>query len=261
VRILRLLAVFVRLGALGELAYRANFFIQAFESVVNAGSVLATVGVVFARTERLGDWHPWQLVALIGVYFIVLGLINLVLDPSLSKFMEGVQQGTFDFTLIKPEDAQLLASVSEFRLWQLIDVGLGAGILGFALGRMGERVSAAQGVSFACALLCGLTIVYSFWIMLATLAFWLIKIENILMIFWSMYTAGRWPVGIYPGWLRFMLTLVVPIAFAVTVPAQAITGRLEPSTLGLAAVLALGMSVSARWFWLQGLRRYAGASA
>jgi len=53
----------------------------------------------------------------------------------------------------------------------------------------------------------------------------------------------------------------VPVAFAVTVPAEALTNRLSPLTL----VLALGMSAlaiaAALWFWHFGLRHYSGASA
>ena len=105
---LRLFAVFTRIGALNELAYRVNFVVQALESVVAASTVLGAVAVVFSQTDRLGDWQAWELVALIGVYFLVLGMINLVLAPSMAKFMEDVQQGTLDFTLTKPEDAQVL---------------------------------------------------------------------------------------------------------------------------------------------------------
>jgi ABC-2 type transport system permease protein len=90
-------------------------------------------------------------------------------------------------------------------------------------------------------LMAGGVIVYSFWLILATLSFWFLRVENILVIFQSVYEAGRWPVSIYPAWLRFGLTLIVPVAFAVTVPAEALTGRLDWATaltaLALAAVL------------------------
>jgi len=93
------------------------------------------------------------------------------------------------------------------------------------------RGGGAHTLSFAGALLAGGVIVYSFWMILATSAFWLVRVENILMIFQSMYEAGRWPVSIYPGWLRFALTFLVPVALAVTVPAQALTSRLSWQTL------------------------------
>jgi ABC-2 type transport system permease protein len=110
-------------------------------------------------------------------------------------------------------------------------------------------------------LLAGGAIVYAFWLILATLSFWFVRVENILVIFQSVYEAGRWPVGIYPPWMRFGLTFLVPVAFAVTVPAEALTGRLTPiSALG-AVALAAGLLIVSRFFWVLGLRNYSGASA
>ena len=81
---------------------------------------------------------------------------------------------------------------------------------------------------FLVMLLAGLVIVYSFLLLLATCAFWFVKLENVLVIFQALFgNAGRWPVTIFPPWLRAFLTFVVPVAFAVTVPAQALTGQLE----------------------------------
>ena len=73
--------------------------------------------------------------------------------------------------------------------------------------------------------------------------------------------AGRWPVGIYPGWLRISLTFLVPVAFAVTVPAESLTGRLTVSTLLGTLALAAGFVAVTRWFWRFGLRHYTGTSA
>jgi ABC-2 type transport system permease protein len=106
----------------------------------------------------------------------------------------------------------------------------------------------------------GITI-YSFFLILATLSFWFVRIENILTVFQSLYESGRWPISLYPGWLRYGLTFVIPVAFATTVPAEALTGRMNWQTLVAAIVIALGLSVISRLFWRMGLRRYSGASA
>ena len=257
----RLFGVYFRLGLLNELAYRTNFWVQIVETLVNLSIVLGAVAVVFARTDTLGGWRPAELVALIGVYFIVLGMLNLVVSPSLSRFIEDVRTGALDFTLTKPVDAQLLVSIAEIRAWKLVDLLAGFGVLGGALLELATRIGALQALGFGVALLAGGAIVYSFWLMLATLAFWFIRVENILMIFLSMYTAGRWPVGIYPGWLRWLLTLVVPVAFAVTVPAEALTGRMQASELAGALGLAAALLLGSRAFWKRGLRHYSGASA
>jgi ABC-2 type transport system permease protein len=246
---------------LGEAQYRANFVIQLFETGVSMATVLGAIWVVFSQTDNLGGWRPAELTGLVGIYFIVLGSINVVVAPSLQKFMEDIVSGNFDYTLTKPADAQVLASLSEVRIWRLADVLLGSAALLVSIARQSTEVGWSEALQFALALLAGAVIIYSFWVLLATLAFWFIRVENILQIFWSMYTAGRWPVGIYPEWLKWTLTVVVPVAFAVTVPAEAVSGRLGARTLLGAACLAVLLFTFSRWFWRRGIRKYAGASA
>jgi ABC-2 type transport system permease protein len=246
---------------LGETAYRINFFVQLFQSLLELGTALAGLAVIFSYTHALGGWRPDEMLALVGVYFLVGGFISLVIQPGMSQLIESVRDGTLDFVLTKPEDAQLLVSIQRVAIWSLIDVLLGVGVLVTALVRLGERVDGWQAAGFAGMLLAGGVIVYSFWLILASLSFWFVRVENLLEIFRSMYEAGRWPVSLYPGWLRFALTFVVPVAFATTVPAEALTGRLSAGTLLAALAAAAGLFIVSRLFWKLGLQRYSGASA
>jgi ABC-2 type transport system permease protein len=258
---LRLFRVFFRVSVLSELAYRANFFIQLFQSFVELVTALLGLAVVFSYTNTLGGWSPDEVLALVGVYFLVGGIINLVIQPSMGKLIESVRDGTLDFTLTKPEDAQLLVSVHRIEIWKLIDIVLGFGVLATALVRLGEHVGVWEAVSFVVMLTTGAVIIYSFWLILATLSFWFVRVENILEIFQSVYEAGRWPISLYPGWMRFALTFVIPIAFVTTVPAEALTGRLTGTTLLGAIVLAAVLFGVSRVVWRFGLRQYSGTSA
>jgi len=252
--------IFAKLGFQNEAAYRANFWLQIVESLLNFASALGAIGLVFARTDTLAGWRPAELVALLGVYFTVYGAIHVVIAPSLTKLMEDVRQGTLDFVLTKPIDAQLLASASEVRVWKLVDLAFGLGILAYGLSGL-ERVTPLEAAGFAVAFVAGAATVYGFWMILATCAFWFVRLDNVMQIFWSMYQAGRWPVGIYPRWLGVMLTVFVPVAIAVTVPAEALAGRLTGGTLLLGCAVAVATVALSRWFWKRGLRRYSGASA
>lgn len=244
-----------------EIQYRTSFIIQAFQSLIGLATGLAGLGVVFSHTSNLGGWRPYQLLAVLGVYFLVGGLIQLIIRPSMQRLMEDVRLGTLDFLLTKPRDSQFLVSTREVQIWKLIDVLMGAVVLVIAIAGLTQSIGVGQALGFGAALLAGAAIVYGFFMILATLTFWVVRADNILIIFLSVYDAGRWPVTIYPGALRWTLTFLVPVAFAVTVPAQALTGRLTGATLleavGLAAVLLIG----SRWFWRFGLTRYTGASA
>ncbi len=260
-RRLRLAWVYFRVGIMGELAYRANFIAHLAESVLSLATALAGLAVVFQWTTTLGGWRPEDLAILVGVYFLVGGAIGLVIQPSMEKLTESVRDGTLDFTLTKPEDAQLLASIQGIEIWKLTDCLLGLGVIAAALVRLGGRVGLPEAAAFLAAIAAGAVIVYCFWLVLATCAFWLVRIENILVIFQSVYEAGRWPVNIYPRWLRFGLTYLVPVAFAITVPAQALAGSLGWQTLLGAWAFAAALAVASRLFWRLGLRRYSGASS
>lgn len=76
-----------------------------------------------------------------------------------------------------------------------------------------------------------------------------------------MWQAGRWPISIYPAWLRTVLTFLVPVAFATTVPASALSGRITSNTLWGSLALAAALLIVSRWFWRVGIRFYSGASA
>ena len=257
----RLLAVFFRVSVMGELAYRINFFVQLFQSVLELATAVAGLAVIFSHTNTLGGWGPDEVLALVGIYILVGGIIGFVIQPGMEQFIASVRNGTLDFTLTKPEDAQLLVSIQQVEIWKLIDIMLGFAVLLTALLRLGEKMGIQQAAEFAVMLLAGTIIIYGFWLLLATLSFWFVRVENILMIFQSMYEAGRWPVSLYPGWLRFALTFIVPVAFATTVPAEALTGRMNEVTLAGAIVMAVVMSVISRVFWRLGLRHYTGTSA
>ena len=260
-RIFTLFSAYLRLGVQNELQYRANFFIQSFTSVLELCAGLAELHVIFSQTDNLGGWRQGELRALLGVFFIVGGCINMLIAPSMRRLMEDVRQGTLDYALTKPEDAQMLVSLRQFEIWKATDILLGAIVLGQALVGLGEHISAQQLALFGGTLLAGVTVVYCFWLMLATCTFWFVRMDNILFIFQSMYDAGRWPLSIYPGWLRLLLTFLVPVAFAVTVPAEALVGRSEPHALLYSIALAAFMMLLSRWFWKFGVKHYSGASA
>ncbi|HET8968690.1 MAG TPA: ABC-2 family transporter protein, partial [Gaiellaceae bacterium] len=137
----------------------------------------------------------------------------------------------------------------------------GAIVLAVALTQLGGDLGPANFVAFAVALVLGAVMIYCFWLVITTVSFWVVRMDHVNELWEGVFQTGRFPVGIYPGWLRFSVTFLVPIAFAVTVPAQAVTSRLDWQTFALAAVFAVVLFAFTRWFWRFGLRNYTGASA
>ena len=98
------------------------------------------------------------------------GVIGTFIQPNMERLMEDVRQGTLDFVLTKPDDAQVLVSVREIRIWQLVDVVIGVVVLGHRASRRsrarsaasaGARVRASRWSSAA-------SMIYCFWLILTT---------------------------------------------------------------------------------------------
>ncbi len=258
---LRLSWLFFRIGALNELQYRANFWLQLIQSAIQLGTGLAVLALVFSQTPALNGWSQPALLAVMGVHILMGGVIGSLIQPSMERLRQDVRQGTFDFVLTKPEDVQVLSSVREIRIWRAVDIVVGLVVLVIAVGQLESAVGVPEALAFAVALVLGALMIYSFWLVITTVAFWIVRIDEIAELFEGVYQSGRWPVTIYPGWLRISLTFLVPIAFAVTVPAQALTRQLTPDTLVLAAGFAAVAVALSRAFFRIGLRRYSGASS
>ncbi|MDJ0756888.1 MAG: ABC-2 family transporter protein [Ardenticatenaceae bacterium] len=258
---LRVLWIFLRVGIMNEAQYRVNFFVQLLQSAIALATGLIVLALVFSYTESLNSWSQPELLIVMGVHTLMGGLIQVIIQPNMLRLMREIQEGTLDYMLTKPEDSQVLVSVRELRFWSIVDVAVGLAIVGWGMQRLASPVTLAQVLLFLLMLGLGFLIFYSFWLLVASTAFWFIRISEIVTIFQSLFQAGRWPVGIYPVWLRTILTFVVPLGVAVTVPAEAFTNRLSTGGLFLAVGVTALFFGASRGVWLWGLRNYSGASA
>jgi len=77
----------------------------------------------------------------------------------------------------------------------------------------------------------------------------------------SLFQMARYPVGLYPSWLRLILTWVIPVGIITTIPAEALSGDLPWEMLLGSLAFALALVVGASALFRTGLRRYASASS
>ena len=258
---LRVSWLFFKVGVLNELQYRVNFVVQVFQSAIALVVGLLVLALVYSHTDELNGWSQSELLCLLGIQILMGGAIKVSIQPNMMRLIDEVRDGKLDHALTKPEDAQVLVSVREVRIWQVVDLITGLAVLGVGLSRITTDLGMLDALAFGVALLLGAAMIYSFWLVIATGAFWVVNMWHVADLFDGVFQTGRWPIGIYPGWLRYSVTFLVPVAFAVTVPAQAVTSRLQWQTFALAVVFAAVLFAFTRWFWRFGLRRYSGASA
>ncbi|MCB8985564.1 MAG: ABC-2 family transporter protein [Ardenticatenaceae bacterium] len=260
---LRLIRTFISASAQEEAAYRANFFISLLHSLLNFATGLLGLGIVYGQVQTIQGWDYASALAVLGVYLTISALRGLMMGPSLDSLagMDGeVWRGAFDFTLLRPVRTQFLVSVRKWRLFALFDLLLGLLVLGTAVARLQVTLSLYPLAAFLLALAAGLLVLYAILLATASLVFW----DPGLMVGWvfnSVFQMARYPVGMYPGWLRLILTWIIPVGFITTVPAAALSENLAWPLLAGGLAFALALFLAASLLFRAGLRRYASASS
>jgi ABC-2 type transport system permease protein len=259
-RYLRLMAIFTGASTSAQLEYRANFVVSALSAVLGAGGAIFGLNIVAGDNAAIGGWTYREALVVVGLFTIVQGFIGSVLYPNLNRIAEAVRTGQMDFTLLKPIDAQFLVSTRNVNVFPLINVLVGTAIAAWALSGV-AGVTAAGLIVGVTLLAAALLIVYAIWFMLTTTAFWFVRVENITELFNGVFRAGQFPVTVFPGWIRFLFTFIVPIAFITTVPAEALVGRMDAGTAIAAIAVALGLLLASRRLWRWAVSSYTSASS
>lgn len=258
-----LIKTFIRKSIQKEMAFGVNFFVNSLNTLLGLAGGLAGIFILFSRVPELNGWTVAEVLAVLGVYMLVDGIKNLFIGPSLGSIagMDGdLWLGRFDFTLLKPVPVQFHVSFRNWNPWALMNVIAGAGVLAVSAVKLGHAMTAAGLLYFFAALVVSLLLVYSVMLLLIACAFWYLG-SPLVWIYDSLIQLGRFPVKIYPGFLKALLTWVIPVGFIVTVPAEVLAGDFSVGTLAGGGVLAVGLFIAASLLFGAGLKKYASASS
>jgi ABC-2 type transport system permease protein len=260
---LRLIGEFFKVSTQAEMAYRANFFIRILNALLNLVTGVLSLTVIFNQVESIKGWELPSAMALLGVYLLLTALRGLFISPSLESVagMDGeIWQGTFDFTLLRPVNKQFLVSFRHWRVLMLFDLALSLGVLGYAIYLLEASLDFLTIIQFILTLAAGVTLLYSALLAFSALVFW----NSGFLFTWvinDLFQLARYPVGLYPGWLRLVLTWIIPVGLMTTIPAQALSGTLSWGWLLITLGFTLAVLLGASWLFRQGLKKYTSASS
>lgn len=258
-RYLELLRIQVKSAALLSLQYRVDFFVQAIMAVFWAATALTPLLVLFSMRDGVAGWRAPEALLVVGFFMALKGLLLGAIQPSLGNVVDHIRKGTLDFLLLKPADAQFILSTSKLDLARGADVLCGLFVVGYGLSRTGNVPSALDIALAALTFVCALVILYAMWIMVVSLAFHVVKIDNLSHLIVSTFDAARWPSSVFRGGLGFLFTFVIPLALMTTYPALSLLSRITPREVGTSLVVATGFVLASRWVWRRSLRSYTGA--
>lgn len=260
VRSLRMITALMRTALMGSAQYRASFMLDLLTGSISSLGIVLPLVFVYDHAQSVGGWVFHESLLVTGFFLILQGLVGFAVEPNLGAIVEGVRSGSLDYLVLKPVDAQLTASFTKIapaRLWDVV-----AGAIVLAWGLTGVAVPTPGAVGAAIALLgAGICGIYGLWLLAICASFWFVRVDNLRFLLSSALDAGRWPVHVYQGWIRLVLTVLLPVAMVTSFPAMALLGRLDWSLILHAAAVGAGFLLLSRVAWVMALRHYTSASS
>src|SRR5215211_3107771 len=257
----KLLSAFLKVNIQMSLAYRADTVVNILLNLMWLGWELLSLSIIFSNTETIGGWDFGELIALLGVFRLVHTLMIALIWPNTEKFNQSIRDGSMDYTLLQPINSMFLVTFSRITVWRAWDFILAIILIVIGVNMSGGGTTPLQILTFIVLTVSGAIIIYSLWIVLIALTFWFTKFDNNVTILQALLDAGRYPVTVYPVWLRILVTFVIPIAVATTIPLQGLRGDLTLSRVLMFVAIGVVSFLIAAQVWKAGLKQYSGASS
>lgn len=274
---LQVFLTFARNSLVRDMTYRANFLIECVTSLSWVAMNVGFYILVFEYTPSVGlheqGWTKYQFFVFMSTSVIINSLVQAFFMPNADDFGELIRGGGLDFALLQPIDTQFLISLRRVEWSSLANMVFALLLLGYSLWRLHGgpqplRLGPAPFLLYPLYIACGVTILYSLMIALASAGVWLGRNQSLYDFWFYVTNFSRYPMEIYKGRvgtpLQIFFTFVVPVLVVVNVPARLLAKPLQANQWPL-ALFALAASAGSLWisrlFFQRAVSRYRSASS
>jgi ABC-2 type transport system permease protein len=208
-----------------QMQYRANFAILIVMGLVYQLTGFVFLWVILSRFEAIAGWTLGEVAFLYGLRLVVHGLQGLASGP-LANFEWFVRQGEFDRVLVRPLGPLLQVMSARFNVNQLGDLIGGVFLFGAANALVGIDWSPAGLGYLVLAVLGGCLIELGLQLLIAALVFRFMSVGALHYLIDDVFNNfGNYPLSVFGGGVRFLLTFGLPLAFVAYLPSTVLLGR------------------------------------
>ena len=279
-RYLHVLLTFARNSLIRDMTFRANFLLESISSVAWTLMNLGFYLLVFHHTPSIGPesgWGKYEFFIFLATTWLINSLVQTFFMPNAQEFSELIRTGNLDFALLKPIDTQFLVTFQRMEWSSLVNVVAGLVLLSISLWNLTTRaeqplvLNPIMIILYPLYILCGVAILYSLMIALASTSIWLGRNQSLYNFWFYITNFARYPMEIYRrGWgmpLWGIFTFVIPVLVVVNVPARLLAQPLRPRAwwewplAGFALLATAGSLTVSRWIFQRALLSYRSASS
>jgi ABC-2 type transport system permease protein len=260
-RYIRLFAYFVAFSFSRSLEFRFDFYVRIFMDVVYYSVAIAFFRVLFLHTPNLGGWTEPQLMIFVAGYCMVDAICMTLFSNNTWQFPFLVNRGDLDYYLVRPVSTLFFVSLRDFAANSFFNLLITFGLLAWAVGRYPQPIPTAKIVLFLVLIFNGAFLFYCMNMLSNMVVFFTQSSEGFGYLVWSMNKFGERPDRIYTGWLRRVVTTLLPFAVIASFPTRLLLEDFDWQILAHTLVVTLIFFLVLLYVWRKALRTYSSASS
>ncbi|MEI7497755.1 MAG: ABC-2 family transporter protein [Candidatus Falkowbacteria bacterium] len=262
-RIMIILGIAMRSRLMYRLTHRFSFFLTVVGIFLQMAITVVFFKAIYGFTVQISGWQYHEALIVVASYMIIEGFMWATVGY-LNGVSEAIFEGKLDQFLVKPIDAQFLASVNRAdpEDWARVVTALYLLFQVVPMLHLTLLQAFINGALYLVLLFAGFSIIYSFALIIRSIGFWTTDAFGIWALIDNTLTAARFPTDIFSNKaVRIFFSTIVPLTFLATVPAKVLIHGLNFQLIISAILVALVFFLLSRKFWLFGLSRYTSSSS
>lgn len=237
--------------------YRGDFLFGLFGFLLVQGTSLIFIGLIFNNIPALKGWSFDEILFIYGFSQIPRGIDHIFTDYLWLFSRVSIVKGEVDRYLLRPLNPLFQVIATRFQ-----PDGFGELIIGFILViytgiKLDLKIDFMFVLGFIIAVIGGTLIYTAVKLITASIAFWIKDSFSCMRIGYELGGFAKYPVSIYPGGIKGILTFIVPFAFTGYYPAAYMLNK-ESFFYGVILTLIVGIVFIgiAYFVWIKGLSAY-----
>jgi ABC-2 type transport system permease protein len=236
-------------------AYRANFVLMnIFDLIWTIAAPLVTI-LIYGAGASFPGWTFWEAMLMQAIFGLSSALCAVFAENIVWETMNYVREGTLETVLLKPMPPILYMFSTCFRINSFGGI-LGAVVL-ITVSSLNCDISYANLPLSIVVFIAGFAVNAAASLISAAASFKWVANTRLSEIRMSFETFGKYPVKIFPGALRLIVTFLLPFAAMGCFPAEILLGRFDIVNL-LAIIPSALFLLFAVWLYNHMIRLYEG---
>lgn len=252
---IKLYFLFLKASLKEMLIYRFDCIVGIISQIVTQLVEIIFIWIVFQNTENLAGWDFKQILLLYGITLISVGISDFCFDALYDIGPKYIREGDFDKIMLRPVHPliSIIGASKEFTALGYFGLGLTLTIV--MLMELAIPITALLIFKIIFFSIVGTAIIGAINTIFSISSFWTYRSNEVIWSFYKIYTFAQYPIDIYNGFIKILITVILPFAFVAYYPTMNYLG-MDTYMMYLSPIVAVILWIIAVKVWNWALNKY-----